>query len=137
MNGYGFRMTALAKIRDLFRRRPLTDAERRRREEARLAEDQTLDRKVALRGAAGIPMPDFDDPDDETQSGVADTGGDATANEAAMAEESAAPDEGEGDIKRMETTAGGAAIPGIASSGAAEAAESQIASEEAPSDPAP
>ncbi|HEY8775114.1 MAG TPA: hypothetical protein VIM33_01400 [Gaiellaceae bacterium] len=62
-------MTAIAKIRDLFRRRPLTNAERRRREEARLAEDQILDRKVELRGALGIPMARFDDPEDEAQSG--------------------------------------------------------------------
>jgi hypothetical protein len=55
------------------------------------------------------------------------------------AEESTAssPDEGAADIKRMETTAGGAAVPGIAGSAAAQAAEAQIASEEAPPDQTP
>jgi hypothetical protein len=53
---------------------------------------------------------------------------------AKAAEEStvSSPDEGAADIKRMETTVGGAAAPGIAPSAAAEAAEAQIKSQEAP-----
>jgi hypothetical protein len=69
---------------------------------------------------------------------VADEGSDEIPNEAVVAEEgAAAPDEGADDVKRMETMAGGAAVPGIAGSAAAEAAEAQLASEAAPPDPTP
>jgi hypothetical protein len=58
---------------------------------------------------------------------------------ARAAEESTlpSPDDGAADIKRMEKTVGGAAAPGIASSAAAEAAEAQIESQEAPPEQAP
>jgi hypothetical protein len=56
---------------------------------------------------------------------------------AAMHEEYGAQDEGEADVRRMETTAGGAVMPGIYGSAGAEAAEAEIESEEGPRDPAP
>jgi hypothetical protein len=56
---------------------------------------------------------------------------------AALHEEFGTPDEGEAEVKRMETTAGGAVMPGYAASEAAEAADENLATEEAPSDPTP
>ncbi|TML74833.1 MAG: hypothetical protein E6G12_10740 [Actinobacteria bacterium] len=57
--------------------------------------------------------------------------------DAAMAEDFGAPDKGAADVRRMETTAGGAVMPGKAGAEAAEAAEADLASEEAPPDPNP
>ena len=63
-------------------------------------------------------------------------GGDVEGD-AALHEDFGSPDEGAADVRRMETTAGGAVLPGYASSEAAEAGEEDLASEEAPPDPAP
>lgn len=66
---------------------------------------------------------------------VREAGAELTEPDAAKAADEStipSPDEGAADIKRMETTVGGAAAPGIASSAAAEAAEAQIESQEAP-----
>jgi hypothetical protein len=56
---------------------------------------------------------------------------------AALREEYGTPDEGAADIRRMETTAGGAPMPGFAASEAAETAEADLETEEAPPDPDP
>jgi len=42
-------MTVLAKIRHLFHRKPITEAEVRRREAERFADDQILDTAVEVR----------------------------------------------------------------------------------------
>jgi hypothetical protein len=60
--------------------------------------------------------------------------GDA-ADAVALQEEYGTPDEGAADVRHIETTAGGAAVPGIAASEAAGAAEEDLQSEEAPPDP--
>jgi hypothetical protein len=65
-------------------------------------------------------------------------GGDDSGEVAAdMHEEYGAPDEGEADLKRMETTIGGAVVPGISGSEAAETGLEDLESEEAPPDPDP
>jgi hypothetical protein len=61
-------MAIITKIRGLFRRKPVTDAQRRRREQARQAEKEILDRKLALRTRAmGIPPLGLEDMKDESQ----------------------------------------------------------------------
>lgn len=57
-------MTAIAKIRNLFRRKPLTEAELRRREEESRAADQILDTAVEVRR----PALQLRDPEDEADS---------------------------------------------------------------------
>jgi hypothetical protein len=65
-------------------------------------------------------------------------GGDDPGEVAAdMHEEYGAPDEGKADLERMEDLHGGAVVPGIAGSEAAEAGLEEIESEEAPPDPDP
>jgi hypothetical protein len=60
--------SAVVKLRDLFRRTPLTDEQRGRRELARQAESELLDKKLRLRGSAlGIP-PWPDGEEEETPS---------------------------------------------------------------------
>jgi hypothetical protein len=61
-------------------------------------------------------------------------GGDSESD-AALREEYGVPDEGAADVRRMETTAGGAPIPGFAAHEAAELAEADLEAEEAPPDP--
>jgi hypothetical protein len=62
-------MAIITKIRGLFRRKPLTNAQRRRREQARQAEKEILDRKLALRtGAMGIPPLGLEDKDEPLRS---------------------------------------------------------------------
>ena len=60
-----------------------------------------------------------------------------TADAAALHEELGTSDAGAADLRRMETTAGGAVVPGIAGSDAAQVAEAEVESEEAPADPDP
>jgi hypothetical protein len=71
--------------------------------------------------------PHIDDPSGDEPGAVA----------ADMHEEYGAPDEGAADLKRMESTLGGAVMPGVAGAAAAETAESDLESEEAPPDPHP
>ena len=59
-----FRMAAIAKIRNLLRRKPLTEGELRRREEESLAADQMLDTAVEVRR----PSLQLRDPEDDTYS---------------------------------------------------------------------
>ncbi|HJQ75244.1 MAG TPA: hypothetical protein VJ814_10170 [Gaiellaceae bacterium] len=68
---------------------------------------------------------------------IADSGDDAGEFDADMHEEYGAPDEGKADLERMENLSGGAVVPGIATSEAAEAGEEDIETEEAPPDPDP
>jgi hypothetical protein len=59
------------------------------------------------------------------------------AEESALHEEFGGIDEGEKDLRRAEQTSGGAVMPGYAAAEAAEAAEADLTSEEAPPDPEP
>jgi hypothetical protein len=68
---------------------------------------------------------------------IDDSGDDPGEFAADMQEEYGAPDEGAADLKRLEATSGGAVVPGVATSEAAEAAEEDLESEEAPPDPDP
>ncbi len=67
------------------------------------------------------------------------SGSERAEKAAAMHEGFGAPDEGEVDLKRVEETGGGGGTSGLrfGASEAAEAAEDDLASEEAPPDPAP
>jgi len=64
--------------------------------------------------------------------------GDGSAEDAsALHEEFGAPDEGEGYLKKSEPLSGGAVVPGVAASEAAETGEEDLETEEAPPDPDP
>jgi hypothetical protein len=54
--------------------------------------------------------------------------------DATLREEYGTPDEAEADVTHLETSTGGAVVPSFASSDAAEAAEDDLESEEAPPD---
>jgi len=60
-----------------------------------------------------------------------------SADAAALHEELGTPDAGAADVRRVETATGGYAVPGLADSEAAEAAEADLGTEEAPPDPEP
>jgi hypothetical protein len=68
---------------------------------------------------------------------IGDTEDDRSEFAADMHEEYGAPDEGAADLERMENVHGGAVVPGIAASEAAETAEEDLETEEAPPDPDP
>jgi hypothetical protein len=70
-------------------------------------------------------------------SHIGDTGDDQSEFAADMQEEYGAPDEAAADLERMENVHGGAVVPGIAASEAAETAEEDLETEEAPPDPDP
>jgi hypothetical protein len=65
------------------------------------------------------------------------SGGETSEEETALHEEYGTPDEAESDLHGMEELSGGAVMPGRAASEGAEAAEADLASEEAPPDPNP
>jgi len=70
-------------------------------------------------------------------AGPTHVGDGSDADAAALHEEYGTPDESAADVRRVETTAGGAPLPGRAASEAAEAAEEDLSSEEAPPDASP
>jgi hypothetical protein len=73
----------------------------------------------------------------EGPSHIGDKGDDPGEFAADMHEEYGAPDEGAADLQWMENVHGGAVVPGIAASEAAETAEEDLETEEAPPDPDP
>lgn len=73
----------------------------------------------------------------EGPSHVGDTGDDPSEFAADRQEEYGAPDKAAAELERMENVHGGAVVPGIAASEAAETAEEDLETEEAPPDPDP